>query len=71
MKDLDVNTLIQAFNEKIAQLTTEVIVKEATIKQLNIEVQTLLKAIQDASKPDTKVAKKQSKIEENKTDDFE
>lgn len=62
MKDLDVNILVQAFNEKIAQLTTEVVLKEATVKQLNMEIQRLLAAIESA-----KTTKKQDK----KTDDFE
>lgn len=31
---LDMNLVISAFQEKIAQLTTELVVKEATIKQL-------------------------------------
>jgi uncharacterized coiled-coil protein SlyX len=34
-KNLDVNIIIQTFQEKIAQLTTDLVVKEATIKQLN------------------------------------
>jgi len=62
MKDLDVNILVQTFNEKIAQLTTEVVLKEATVKQLNMEIQRLLAAIESA-----KTTKKQDK----KTDDFE
>jgi uncharacterized coiled-coil protein SlyX len=33
--NLDVNIIIQTFQEKIAQLTTDLVVKEATIKQLN------------------------------------
>jgi hypothetical protein len=33
--NLDVNLIIQTFQEKIAQLTTDLVVKEATIKQLN------------------------------------
>jgi hypothetical protein len=31
---LDMNLVILAFQEKIAQLTTELVIKEATIKQL-------------------------------------
>jgi len=63
MKDLDVNVLVQTFNEKIAQLTTELIVKEATVKQLNMEIQRLVSAI-DASGTSKKQTKKES-------DDFE
>jgi len=33
--NLDINLVIQTFQEKIAQLTTDLVVKEATIKQLN------------------------------------
>jgi hypothetical protein len=33
--NLDINIIIQTFQEKIAQLTTDIVVKEATIKQLN------------------------------------
>lgn len=39
--DLDINIVIQCFNEKISQMMTEIIVKEATIKQLNIQIQQL------------------------------
>lgn len=35
-QDIDVNLIIQAFQEKINQLTTELVVKEATIKQLSL-----------------------------------
>jgi len=34
-QNLDINLVIQTFQEKIAQLTTDLVVKEATIKQLN------------------------------------
>lgn len=34
-QNLDVNIIIQTFQEKIAQLTTDIVIKEATIKQLN------------------------------------
>ena len=37
-EDLDVNILVQTFNERIAQLTTELIIKETTIKQLNATI---------------------------------
>jgi len=32
--NLDVNLIIQAFQEKVSQLTTDLVVKEAAIKQL-------------------------------------
>lgn len=41
MDELDVNILIQTFNEKLAQLTTELVVKEATIKQLDSKIKIL------------------------------
>lgn len=33
--NLDVNLIIQAFQEKVSQLTTDLVLKEATIKQLS------------------------------------
>ena len=63
MKDLDVNVLVQTFSEKIAQLTTELVVKEATVKQLNMEIERLVSAI-DTSGTNKKQTKKES-------DDFE
>ena len=57
--DLDINILVQTFNEKISQMMTEIIVKEATIKQLNIQIQQLNENIKPV---------KQTKID--KSDDF-
>lgn len=34
-QNIDVNLILQAFQEKVAQLTSELILKEATIKHLN------------------------------------
>lgn len=39
--NLDVNLIIQTFQEKVSQLITELVVKEATIKQLSLQVQQL------------------------------
>lgn len=39
--NLDVNLIIQTFQEKLSQLTTDLVVKEATIKQLNLIIQQL------------------------------
>jgi hypothetical protein len=39
--NLDVNLIIQTFQEKLSQLTTDLVVKEATIKQLNLVIQEL------------------------------
>lgn len=37
--NLDINLVIQAFQEKISQLSIELVVKEATIKQLISQLQ--------------------------------
>jgi hypothetical protein len=39
--NLDVNLIIQTFQEKVSQLITELVVKEATIKQLSLQIQQL------------------------------
>jgi hypothetical protein len=41
-QDIDVNLIIQSFQEKISQLTTELVVKEATIKQLSFQIEEIL-----------------------------
>ena len=40
--NIDVNLSMQAFQEKIGQLMTEIIIKEATIKQLISQTQHLV-----------------------------
>lgn len=62
--DLDVNILVQTFNEKISQLMTEVIVKDATIKQLNAKIKNLSLAA-ESSKP----VKQEKNIKQS--DDFQ
>lgn len=57
--DLDINILVQTFNERMAQMMTEIVIKEATIKQLTAQIEQLT--------AQQKVTK-QTKI---KTDDFE
>lgn len=37
-QNIDVNLIIQSFQERISQLITEVVVKEATIKQLLAQI---------------------------------
>lgn len=37
-QNIDVNLIIQSFQERITQLITEVVVKEATIKQLSLQL---------------------------------
>lgn len=38
-QNIDVNLIIQSFQERINQLMTEVVVKDATIKQLSVQIQ--------------------------------
>ena len=37
-QNLDVNLIIQSFQERISQLITEVVIKDATIKQLTLQL---------------------------------
>jgi hypothetical protein len=41
--NLDINLIIQTFQEKISQLVVELVVKEATIKQLNDQIRQIKK----------------------------
>jgi hypothetical protein len=58
--NLDVNLIIQTFQEKLSQLTTDLVVKEATIKQLNLVIQDLQTHThdEDFSTPVTQISKK-------------
>lgn len=38
-QELDVNLIVQSFQEKINQIMTELVIKDATIKQLSIELE--------------------------------
>lgn len=38
-QNLDVNLIIQSFQEKVTQLITELVIKDATIKQLAIQLE--------------------------------
>jgi uncharacterized coiled-coil protein SlyX len=38
-QNIDVNLIIQSFQERINQLMTEVVVKDATIRQLSAQIQ--------------------------------
>jgi hypothetical protein len=40
-QNIDVNLIIQSFQERINQLLTEVVVKDATIKQLMAQLEEL------------------------------
>jgi len=39
--ELDINLVIASFQEKVGQLTTEIIIKDATIKQLTAIINTM------------------------------
>lgn len=39
--DLDINILIQTFNERMSQMMTEIVIKEATIKQMTAQIEQL------------------------------
>ena len=66
MNDLDINILIQTFSEKIGSLVTELVVKEATIKQLTAKNQALVASLVPEN---SKSTKKQQ--ESKQTDDFQ
>ena len=57
--DLDVNILVQTFNERMAQMMTEIVIKEATIKQLTAQIEQLT------------AQQKTVKTTKTKADDFE
>ena len=57
--DLDINILIQTFNERMAQMMTEIVIKEATIKQLTAQIEQLT------------AQQKTVKTTKTKTEDFE
>jgi ribosomal protein S6 len=48
---LDINIVIEVFKEKIAQLTNDLLVKEAIIRQLNMN---LALALESQNKKETK-----------------
>jgi len=53
--DLDINILIQVFNERMSQMMTEIVIKEATIKQLTAQIQQLTENVKPVKQ--TKVDK--------------
>jgi len=66
VNDLDVNILIQTFNERLAALTTEVVIKEATIKQLKAEMEKMMEVIRTP-----KTSKKETNKEQiNDSEEF-
>ena len=42
MEDLDIQILVATYNEKIGKLISELVIKEAVIKQLERKVQALM-----------------------------
>jgi hypothetical protein len=42
-QNLDINLIVQSFQEKINQIMTELVIKDATIKQLSIELEKIQK----------------------------
>ena len=60
MNDLDVNILVQTFNERLAALTTEVVIKEATIKQLKIEIEKMMEVIRTPKTNKKEINKEQN-----------
>jgi len=54
MKDqnLDINLVVQSFQERINQLTMEIVVKDATIKQLTSKLEEAAQKEQEAPKKD-------------------
>jgi hypothetical protein len=56
-QNLDVNLIIQSFQEKVSALVTETVVKDATIKQLNAQIQSLIEQVS----VDQKVQEKKDK----------
>ena len=51
--NLDINLIIATFQEKLSQVMTELIVKEATIKQLSLQIQQAEMNKDDFSVPQT------------------
>ncbi len=43
--DIDVNVLIQVYNEKIGQLMTEIVVKDTRIKQMSAQIEALKESL--------------------------
>ena len=60
MNDLDINILVQTFNERLAALTTEVVLKEATIKQLKIEIEKMMEVIRTPKTNKKEINKEQN-----------
>lgn len=51
-QNIDVNLVIQSFQERITQLTMEIVVKDATIKQLTSKLEETAQKEQEVPKKD-------------------
>jgi len=58
--NLDVNILVQVFNERIAQMSSDLIVKDTLIRQLTAKIEELESEANSSSK---KTAKKDESFE--------
>lgn len=52
-QNLDINLIIQAFQEKASQMITEIVVKDATIKSLQQQLLSLTNKVDDFETPTT------------------
>lgn len=62
MDNLDVNIIIQVFNEKVNALVSDLVIKEAMIRQLTAQIEELTAN----QKPATKTAAKKTENEDFK-----
>lgn len=60
MNNLDVETLVQVYNEKLYAMMTELVVKETTIRQLNKDVEKLMAVIRSQKPSKEEKSKKES-----------
>ena len=56
MENLDANVVIQVFSERLNTLTTELVIRDATIRQLTAQIESLTAA--NATKAATTSSKK-------------
>lgn len=50
-QNLDINLIMQAFQDKVSQMITELVVKEATIKQLTMQLAQAQVSVDDFEVP--------------------
>jgi hypothetical protein len=61
MSEIDANFVVQAYNEKMYSMMTELIAKDAMIKQMQKEMQNLMEAIRSQA-PNKKTENKKENI---------